>query len=467
MDDNKSMKISRKWFIQAKKDSIESIYSFKPDKDMLGSGTYGAVFVATHKVTKEPRAIKAIAKSKVKNPETFKNEIEIMKKLDHPNIIKLYEIYEDVRYIYLVMELCKGGELFERISNKGHFTEKEAMDLFSQIIHALYYCHSFNICHRDLKPENFLYLNDAEDSPIKVIDFGLSKIAQADSEMSTRAGTPYYISPEVLDGKYNQSCDIWSAGVILYILLCGYPPFYGNSDREILDAVKTGDFNFEGEEWESVSDDAKDLISKMLTKPAQRLTASQVLEHTWFKTEKKKDKININVQILKNFIAATKLQKVVLTCMASQLSENEIMDLGKIFLSLDKNGDGTLTFEELTEGLSKLPDFNTKEIQDLMASMDTDKSGKIDYTEFLAATMEKTLYLKEEKLYMAFKMFDKDDDGKITASELKEVLGSQDMYQDKDSKFWDDLVKEVDLNGDGVIDYNEFIVMMNKGIDTK
>jgi calcium-dependent protein kinase len=459
-----NMKLSRQWFIQPRKETIDNIYSFKPDKDMLGSGTFGAVFKATHKITKEPRAIKAIAKAKVKNQESFKNEIEIMRKLDNPNIIKLYEIFEDTRYIYLVMELCTGGELFERISNKGHFTESEAVEVFTEIVQALFYCHSFNVCHRDLKPENFLYLNESEDSPIKVIDFGLSKVSEAEVVMTTRAGTPYYISPEVLEGKYNQSCDIWSAGVILYILLCGYPPFYGNSDREILEAVKKGTFDFEGEEWDVVSSDAKDLISKMLTKPEKRLTAGQVLEHSWFQTDQKRNATHakINLNHLRNFVSSSKLQKAVLTCMASQLSENEILDLRKVFKGLDKNGDGTLTMEELYEGLSKIPEFNNNEIQEIMNNIDTDSSGKIDYTEFLAATMEKNLYLKEEKLYLAFKMFDQDGNGKISPQELKEVLGSQDIYQGKDNKFWDELIKEADLDGDGEIDYNEFIIMMNK-----
>jgi len=431
---------------------------------MLGTGTYGAVFKATHKITKETRAVKAIAKAKVKNPESFKNEISIMKKLDHPNIIKLYEIFEDTRYIYLVMELCTGGELFDRISTKGHFTEAEAADVFGQIMHALVYCHSFNICHRDLKPENFLYLNTNEDSPLKIIDFGLSKVYQANTAMTTRAGTPYYIAPEVLEGRYEQSCDIWSAGVILYILLCGYPPFYGNSDRQILEAVKKGKYDFDSDEWKSVSKEAKDLIQRMITVEDKRLTAAQVLEHPWFKNEKKNTDttLTINVGQLRNFINASKLQKAVLTCMASQLSEHEIMDLRKAFLSLDKNGDGTITIDELKEGLAKLPDIKASEIQQIMSNIDTDGSGKIDYTEFLAATMETGLYLKEEKLYMAFKMFDKDGNGTISADELKAVLGNDESYAGKDQKFWNDLIKEADLNGDGEIDYNEFITMMGK-----
>jgi len=209
-----------------------------------------------------------------------------MRNLDHPNIIKLYETFEDIRNIYLVIEICEGGELFDRIIEKGHFTENEARNIFIQIMHAINYCHTNGICHRDLKPENFLLLTKAEDSPIKVIDFGLSTVFDDNSKkgvinqkvaMTTKAGTPYYISPEVLEGKYDESCDIWSSGVILYILLSGVPPFYGNSDPEILDSVKKGDYTFDIPEFKGISDSAKDLIRKMITKPEKRLISSMVL----------------------------------------------------------------------------------------------------------------------------------------------------------------------------------------------
>eukprot|EP00331_Platyophrya_macrostoma_P033866 CAMPEP_0176441590 /NCGR_PEP_ID=MMETSP0127-20121128/21290_1 /TAXON_ID=938130 /ORGANISM="Platyophrya macrostoma, Strain WH" /LENGTH=469 /DNA_ID=CAMNT_0017826401 /DNA_START=25 /DNA_END=1434 /DNA_ORIENTATION=+ len=462
-----SLKIGRRWFIQSKKERIEDVYTFRQDKDKLGSGTYGSVFKATHKITKDARAIKAIAKNKVQDPESFKSEVEIMRKLDHPNVIKLYETYEDSRHLYLVMELCKGGELFDRINEKGHYTEDEARRTFKQIMHAINYSHSNNIAHRDLKPENFLYLTGDEDSPLKVIDFGLSKVFKEEGNskaMSTRAGTPFYISPEVLKGKYDQSCDIWSLGVILYIILCGYPPFYGETDREILEAVNKGEFDFEGEEWDEVTEEAKDLIRKMITKPEKRLTAQKVLEHPWMqKKSDKKSTHSVNITQLRNFMGYCKLKKAVLTFMASQLSENEIIELGRIFVNLDANGDGTLTLEELADGLQKLPDFDPKEVQSMMSSIDTDKSGKVDYTEFLAATMERNLYLKEERLYAAFKMFDKDGNGTISASELREVLGNSDMLGTKDDSFWNELLKEADTNGDGEIDYAEFVAMMGTG----
>lgn len=197
-----------------------------------------------------------------------------MRNLDHPNIIKLYETFEDSRNIYLIMEMCEGGELFDRIIDKGHFTEVEARAIFLAIMQAINYCHSNGIAHRDLKPENFIFLSKHDDSPLKVIDFGLSKNFVTDtSVMSTKAGTPYYIAPEVLAGKYDQACDIWSSGVILYILLSGVPPFFGDTDPEILDMVKKGEFSFDIEEFEGVTESAKDLIKKMITKPDKRLDA--------------------------------------------------------------------------------------------------------------------------------------------------------------------------------------------------
>lgn len=178
------------------------------------------------------------------------------------------------------MELCEGGELFDRITDKGCFSEAEAHEIFLQIMQALNYCHANGICHRDLKPENFLFLTKADDSPLKVIDFGLSILFEGAGpavkqkvSMKTKAGTPYYISPEVLKGNYDELCDIWSAGVILYILLSGVPPFFGDTDPEILEAVQKGEYSLDIPEFKFVSDSAKDLIKQMICKPEKRLKA--------------------------------------------------------------------------------------------------------------------------------------------------------------------------------------------------
>lgn len=460
--------VGKKWFVTSKIEKIEDYYDFDFEKDSLGRGTYGSVVKAISKEGRQPRAIKIIPKAKVKKPERLVTEIETLKSLDHPNIVRLFETFEDARNIYLVLELCVGGELFQRIIKQGHLTEVEAKDVFLQIMKAVYYCHSNGVAHRDLKPEHFLFLNDTFDSPLKIIDFGLSKIFgepvtinKGKITMSTRVGTPYYIAPEVLEGEYDELCDIWSAGVILYILLCGYPPFYGENDAQIIQAVRIGEYDLEGPEWMGVSDSAKDLISRMICPAEKRLTAEQVLQHAWFQEKEisQSQGLKLNLKILSNFMNAEKLKKITLTYIATQLNENEILELNKLFTKLDKNYDGVLTFEEMKAGLEELNEKSAADLKEIMKSMDTDKNGTINYTEFIAASIERSLYLKEEKLWTAFRMFDKDGNGKISAAELKEVLGKD--QKNSDMKYYDNLIKEADFNGDGEIDYNEFIKMMS------
>ncbi len=239
--------------------------------------------------------------------------------------------------------------------------------------------------------------------------------------MKTKAGTPYYISPEVLTGNYDKTCDMWSAGCILYILLCGYPPFYGDDDQEILRMVKKGAFDFDGEEWDEVSKEAKDLIKKLIAKPERRFTAQEALDHTWIKhmaknsTEGKLSKMNIDC--LKKFQHHQRLKQAALTAIAVQANPNDIKQLKETFKQLDKNGDGSLTLDELRQGLQEVK--NGDELLELMKAADTDGSGTINYTEFLAATMDAQVFLREENLRQAFLMFDRDNSGKIDATEVR------------------------------------------------
>mmetsp|Transcript_45608 Transcript_45608/g.52525 ORF Transcript_45608/g.52525 Transcript_45608/m.52525 type:complete len:475 (+) Transcript_45608:69-1493(+) len=464
--------IKKDQFIPTNDGKIQDFYDFGKNKETLGEGTYGMVRVATLKATGQKRAIKTIAKSKITKMERFKTEVSIMRQLDHPNVIKLYETFEDARHVHLVMEICTGGELFDRIIKKGYFSEKDAAVIFKQMISALAFCHKNGICHRDLKPENFLFSDPSDTATIKMIDFGLShyysktgKPEEKVVRMHTKAGTPYYISPEVLAGDYDEKCDIWSAGVILYILMCGYPPFYGDTDPQILDAVRSGKFDFDSSEWDLVSQDAKAYISSMLVKDVSKRPSAEVcLHHSWV-AELAPNALTANlsnsaISALKAYQASEKLKKATLHYIASQLTEKEIGSLKDAFLALDANGDGTLTISELQTGISKLHDWTNRDFSDLMTSLDTDGSGCVDYSEFLAATIDKNVYLQEEKLWDAFKMFDKDGSGKISPAELKEVLGRGKEYMD--DKIWEQMVKEVDLNGDGEIDFEEFLYMMEK-----
>jgi calcium-dependent protein kinase len=242
------------------------------EKKVLGSGISGTVNLCTHKVTKLPFAVKSLTKKNIKREkyEQLKTEIRIMQSLDHPHILRLHECFETDNYIYLVTELCKGGELLDRLQRQRshHYNERMAMELIFTILSAIKYCHAHKIVHRDLKLENFLAESEAHDSPIKLIDFGLSQHFEgAEGEKMHKAvGTPYYVAPEVLSNNYDAKCDVWSIGVITYMLLSGIPPFNGSNNRELLDKVKIAKWKFDERLFRNVSKDAKDFITKCLTK---------------------------------------------------------------------------------------------------------------------------------------------------------------------------------------------------------
>merc|ERR1712032_1139443 len=289
-----------------------------------------------------------------------KQEIAIMKMMDHPNIVKLFETFEDHRNIYLVMELCSGGELFDRIIDAGHFTEVQAAILMQQILRAMFYMHENHICHRDLKPENFIFMtkDPIDKTLLKIIDFGLSCKFEPGQVLTTKAGTPYYVAPQVLAGKYDHQSDMWSCGVIMFVLLCGYPPFYGETDADVLSKVRLGNFSFNAADWKNVSEDAKNLIRMLLKmNPKDRYTAEQALNHEWVKDKAPKAKnISIGAQMfdnLKSFRSQNKLKKAALHIIAGQLNEDQIKALRETFMALDHNGDGLLTSAELKEGLQK------------------------------------------------------------------------------------------------------------------
>jgi len=440
------------------------------DKKKLGEGSYGSVSMASNKTTKAVRAVKSIAKSQMKNLDRFWQEIAIMKIMDHPNIVKLFESFEDHRNIYLVLELCTGGELFDRIIESGHFTEPQAATVMQHMFRAIYYMHENHICHRDLKPENFLFTtkDPIEQTHLKVIDFGLAIKFTDGQVLKTKAGTPYYVAPQVLSGKYDQSSDLWSLGVIMYVLLCGYPPFHGENDNDVLAKVRLGAVNFTPADWKNVSDDAKQLIKyllKMNTK--DRYNAQQALEHPWVKNKAPQSK---NVPIggglvdnLKGFRSQNKLKKAALHVIAGQMGEQQIKALRDVFTQLDKNGDGLLNSAEMKEGFLKggLKDIPA-DLQQILEEVDSDGSGVIDYTEFLAATLDKKVYMQENVCWQAFRIFDRNGDGKIDKHEIQNVLNSDDV-KDVANREMGDILKDIDKNGDGEIDFDEFMVMMRGG----
>ncbi|KAJ7970026.1 Calcium-dependent kinase [Quillaja saponaria] len=254
--------------------------------EQLGWGQFGVIRACSDKLTGEVLACKSIAKDRlvtVNDLRSVKLEIEIMARLSgHPNVVDLKAVYEEEDYVHLVMELCAGGELFHLLEKHGRFSESEARVLFRHLMQVVLYCHENGVVHRDLKPENILLATTACSSPIKLADFGLATYINPGQSLHGLVGSPFYIAPEVLAGAYNQAADVWSAGVILYILLSGMPPFWGKTKSRIFDAVKAADLRFPSEPWGCISESAKNLIRKMLSiNPSQRLTAQQVLGHSW------------------------------------------------------------------------------------------------------------------------------------------------------------------------------------------
>ena len=462
MNENASIKYSKENFV-GKADGL-----FLDNYDVvkqIGKGGYGKVYQVRNKKSKEIYACKHLSKLSIKNLEKFEREINILIKSDHPNIIRIIEIYESQRSLYIVMEECKGGEIFDRIiehiQNKKMYSEKEAATIFKQVMSVIEYCHNNGICHRDLKPENLLYLNPGseENNPIRVIDFGLSQIF-TQQKLKTKVGTAYYVSPEILTGDYTEKCDIWSAGVILYIFLSGDPPFNGPSDSAIYNKIAKMKYTFPEKKWKDISNEAKDLISHMIVPESERYTARQVLSHPWFQNANTAplSSLNFDTSFFIDFVKGSNLKRISLLYIASRLDENEINNLKKAFEAFDKVNDGQITFQELKEGLLQLKSANIKEedIKRLFDSIDVDKNGRIDYSEFLAATLQKVNYSKQERLLEAFHKFDKDDSGFITKDELISTLKAS-KSQEKEIE---EIIKAVDKNGDGNIDYMEFLELM-------
>ena len=219
-------------------------------------------------------AIKSILRENIeKDIKLLEEELFILRQVDHPNIVKFHQSYIDYRYVHIVQEFCTGGELFDRIVKEQRFTEKHAADVMSQMLSAVKHLHEHNIVHRDLKPENFLMETVNDNSEVKMIDFGLSKRWKNDDgaqKMHTVVGTPYYVAPEVLRGNYDKQCDVWSLGVILYVFLCGYPPFEGDDNKEIFKNVLKSRLEFDPVDWDHISPEAKDLVTRMLEKDASK-----------------------------------------------------------------------------------------------------------------------------------------------------------------------------------------------------
>ena len=439
----------------------------------LGKGSFGSVFKVKHKITGEIRAMKIIRNTSVvdragvNNPK-FLKEIHVLKELDHPNIIKIFEYYVDNKNHYIITELLTGGDTIIKCHK---FNEKKAAFIIKQILSALNYLHSKGIMHRDIKPENILVQNfdkqkiKSEEIHIKLIDFGASNFFKENEILKLKVGSPYYIAPEVLNKNYNEKCDIWSAGVVLYVMLTGKFPFVGKTSQKLFESIKTGKYATEGKEWESISLEAKKLIGKMLELDKdKRFSASECLKSEFFSIlDTKKEMPDLLPSVFENIYklnAREKIQQATIRIIVHNIQQNDYIEkLRDIFDLLDINKDGQLTYSEIKQAYKKIfpDDYITEEKMDLiLEKLDENKDGVISYEEFLRVTINEKILLEKNNLRLAFDIFDINKDGKLSKEELLNILDNG------ASDYVDDLLNLIDKNKDGYISFEEFCHLMKK-----
>ncbi|KAK1667453.1 hypothetical protein QYE76_055612 [Lolium multiflorum] len=450
---------------------IDAKYILDRDHE-LGRGEFGVTYLCIDRATKEQLACKSISKRKLRTPvdvEDVRREVAIMRHLPRSHsIVALREACEDDAAVHLVMELCEGGELFDRIVARGHYTERAAAGVTRTIVEVVQLCHRHGVIHRDLKPENFLFANKKENSPLKAIDFGLSIFFKPGEKFSEIVGSPYYMAPEVLKRNYGPEIDIWSAGVILYILLCGVPPFWAETEQGVAQAILRGNIDFKREPWPNVSENAKDLVRRMLEPdPKLRLTAKQVLEHHWLQNAKKAPNVPLGDIVksrLKQFSRMNRFKRRALRVIADHLSAEEVEDIKEMFKAMDTDNDGVVSCEELKSGIAKFGSHLAEsEVQMLIEAVDTNGKGALDYPEFLAVSLHLQRMANDEHLRRAFLFFDKDGNGYIEPDELREAL--KDDGAADGMEVVNDILQEVDTDKDGKISYDEFVAMMKTGTD--
>ncbi|KAF5472793.1 hypothetical protein F2P56_009481 [Juglans regia] len=436
----------------------------------LGRGQFGITYLCTENSTGRTYACKSILKRKLasqSDKDDIKREIQLMQHLSgQPNIVEFRGAYEDRYSVHLVMELCAGGELFDRIIAEGHYSEKAAAAICRAIVNVVHICHFMGVIHRDLKPENFLLSTKDEGAMLKATDFGLSVFIEEGKVYRDLVGSAYYVAPEVLRRSYGKEIDIWSAGVILYILLSGVPPFWAETEKGIFNAILQGELDFESQPWPLISESAKDLVRKMLAQdPKKRITSGQVLEHPWIREGGDASDKPIDSAVLsrmKQFTAMNKLKKLALKVIAQNLSEEEIKGLKAMFTNMDTDKSGTITYEELKTGLARTGSrLSESEVKQLMEAADVDGNGTIDYIEFISATMHRHRLERDEHLFKAFQYFDKDSSGYITKDELENAMKEYGMGDEGSIR---EIISEVDADNDGRINYEEFCTMMRSGM---
>jgi len=431
---------------------------YEVTQKVLGSGYNGAVRMGVRKLHasgEQKVAVKAFKLANVHGDKKaqLESEVEIFLAMDHPHITRLFDVYETKANLFLVMECMEGGELFDRVAEVKRFAEKDAADAIWQMLLAINYLHSHGMVHRDVKLENFLY--DAKGSNhLKLIDFGFSKVWTPNTKMQASCGTLSYVAPEVIAQRYGPKCDLWSLGVIAFILLAGYMPFHG-SEEEQTKKITEGKYKIKEDKWKNVSEQGLNFVKSLLqVDPEKRPSAEQALQDNWITTRHhltpEVDESIVNA--LREFGHATKFKRCCMEMLAWSLSNEERAQVREYFVSMDEKGVGTISLTELKHVLVDKFHITCEETSEIFHAMDFHHDDAIHYTDFLAAMVSTRIALHDDLLHMAFNKFDTHNSGYITKEDLREVLGAN-----FEGEHVEDLMKEAELSEHGKISYADFV----------
>ena len=443
------------------------------EDNRLGEGSTGTVRKIYHKVSREPYALKTIELNRL-SPETRTSlfeEVKIMQILDHPNIIKLVSTYVTTSRLFIVMECCTGGELYDKLYEQpnNRFSEIEARDIAMKVVSALKYLHQNGISHRDLKLENFIFSQPGPHGEIKMIDFGLSSNHLIPNQYDCcPVGTCYYMAPEVVEGTVKDvpATDMWSFGVLMFMLMSGSVPFGGSTDEEIFQKIVKVDFAFNQSRWKIISEPAKHFIRNLLVKdPSKRMTAAAAVHHE-FLNHHSAVTYQQNTPVAKldgdEYHCITNLRKfrnyglfkqAALVAVAFTLRDDEVSVMRRTFQKLDKEKNGVITYSDFTAAMNESGLMKIKECQRVFESVDQDHVGFVKYSEFLAACIDEKSYFDDRHIEDAFHHLDVDHRGYISKESMKEVL--QGHFKDSDVVF-DRIWDEVDEDHSGGLNLHEF-----------
>ena len=411
---------------------IRKEYRFK---NQLGGGHFGTVRRGYRISEKNKKmkffAIKSIPMKNLScNINDFIKEVDIISTLDHPNIIKFYETFHDDYFFHIVMELCKGKEIIHQMGNYGFIEEKKVTYIIFKVLLAIAHCHNRGVTHRDLKPENILFDSMKKDAEIKILDFGLSRKYDKEQKMHSILGTPYYVAPEVLKGEYDEKCDIWSIGAMTYLMLCGEPPFNGNSNNEIFKKIVKENIKFKSLLWKNISNNAKDFVKICLSKNSnKRPSAQEALNHIWFSNVKNEihNNKNIKKEILlniKDFNINYEFKQMVLKYLINnKLSYEEKKVFKDAFYALDFNHNGFIIESDLKKAFDLFNiNIDEKQINHLFNILPENKNLGLGFIEFIMAGIDKKSIFTEENLEDAFNYFDINKTGDIEFDNLNSAL---------------------------------------------